>query len=64
MFGSFGDAPSGFNEELQEFMISFGAEYEFQERFALRAGYFYEHVNKGNRKFLQQAWVLKSKRQR
>ena len=51
MFGSFGDAPSGFNEELQEFMISFGAEYEFQERFALRAGYFYEHVNKGNRKF-------------
>jgi len=51
MFGSFNDAPGGFNEELQEFTISFGAEYEYQEKFALRAGYFYEHVNKGNRKF-------------
>lgn len=51
MFGSFGDAPGGFKEELQEVMISFGAEYEYQEKFAVRAGYFYEHINKGNRKY-------------
>jgi len=51
MFGSFGDAPGGFSEELQEIMWSFGAEYEYKETFALRAGYFYEHENKGNRKY-------------
>lgn len=51
MFGSFGDAPGGFNEELQEVSVSFGAEYEYKETFAIRAGYFYEHRNKGNRKY-------------
>ncbi len=51
MFGSFGDAPGGFTEELQEFMISIGAEYQYQEKFSIRTGYFYEHVNKGNRKY-------------
>ena len=51
MFGSFGDAPNGFSEELQEVMISFGTEYEYKETFAIRAGYFYEHENKGNRKY-------------
>ncbi|KYG76870.1 MULTISPECIES: type IX secretion system outer membrane channel protein PorV [Roseivirga] len=51
MFGSFGDAPGGFKEEIQEIMYSVGAEYEYRETFALRAGYFYEHVNKGNRKY-------------
>ena len=51
VFGSFGDAPGGIAEELQEVSISTGAEYEYKETFALRAGYFYEHVNKGNRKF-------------
>lgn len=51
MFGSFSDAPGGFNEEMQEIMISFGAEYEYREKFLVRTGYFYEHVNKGNRKY-------------
>ena len=51
MFGSFGDAPGGFTEELQEVSVSFGAEYEYKETFAIRAGYFYEHRNKGNRKY-------------
>tara|TARA_R110001592_G_scaffold240827_1_gene501035 strand:+ start:255 stop:1406 length:1152 start_codon:yes stop_codon:yes gene_type:complete len=51
MFGSFADAPNGFNEELQEIMISFGTEYEYKETFAIRAGYFSEHQNKGNRKY-------------
>ena len=51
MFGSFGDAPDGFSEELQEVSISAGAEYWYNNLFAARAGYFYEHANKGNRKF-------------
>ncbi|MCO6357895.1 type IX secretion system outer membrane channel protein PorV [Roseivirga pacifica] len=51
MFGSFADAPDGFSEELQEIMYSVGAEYEYREAFALRAGYFYENANKGNRKY-------------
>lgn len=51
MFGSFADAPDGFSEELQEVMISFGVEYSFDEKFALRTGYFYENPNKGGRRY-------------
>jgi hypothetical protein len=51
IFGSFSDAPNGFKEELQEFMISVGMEYEYKETFAIRTGYFSEHQNKGNRKY-------------
>ena len=52
MFGSFSDAPDGFQEELQEVMIGGGVEYWYNELFAARVGYFYEHQNKGNRKYL------------
>lgn len=51
MLGSFGDAPGGFNEELREFQISAGAEYWYQQQFAVRAGYFWEHQLKGDRKY-------------
>ncbi len=51
MFGSFSDAPDGFSEEMAEIMISFGAEYWYNNLFAARAGYFYENQNKGNRQF-------------
>jgi hypothetical protein len=51
MFGSFGDAPGGFSEELQEVMISFGVEYTYNDKFALRTGYFYENPNKGGRRY-------------
>lgn len=51
VFSSFSDAPGGFKEELQEFTISTGAEYWYNKQFALRAGYFSEAQNKGNRKF-------------
>ena len=50
-FGSFGDAPGGFSEEVQEIQASLGAEFWYQNQFALRAGYFYENPNKGNRKY-------------
>ena len=52
MFGSFGDAPGGFSEEMQELMYSIGLEYWYNKQFAVRAGYFNEHRLKGNRKFL------------
>lgn len=61
VFGSFGDAPDGIGEELQEVSISTGAEYEYKETFAIRAGYFYEHVNKGNRKFFTMGVGFKHK---
>lgn len=51
MFSSFGDAPGGFSEELKELMFSAGAEYMYNEQFAVRAGYFYENKDKGNRKY-------------
>lgn len=51
IFKSFGDAPGGFKEELQEFRWSFGAEYTYNERFMLRAGYHYENPHKGNRQY-------------
>lgn len=51
IFGSFSDAPDGFSEEIQEIAIAFGTEYWYNNVFAARAGYFYEHENKGNRKY-------------
>lgn len=51
VFQSFGDAPGGFSEELREFTWSLGAEYTYNESFALRAGYFNESEEKGARKF-------------
>lgn len=49
IFSSFGDAPGGFQEELREFTIGGGIEYAYKQTFFLRAGYFYEHPNKGYR---------------
>lgn len=51
IFKSFGDAPGGFAEEMQEIMWSLGAEYTYNNQFFVRAGYFNEHELKGNRKF-------------
>tara|TARA_A100001234_G_scaffold176243_2_gene157972 strand:+ start:6585 stop:7841 length:1257 start_codon:yes stop_codon:yes gene_type:complete len=52
IFQSFNDAPGGFNEELKEFTWALGAEYVYDDSFALRAGYFNESEEKGARKFL------------
>lgn len=51
IFKSFGDAPGGFKEELQEIRWSVGCEYTYNDRFMLRAGYHHESENKGNRKY-------------
>ena len=52
IFTSFGDAPDGFSEELKEVTWAVGAEYKYEDAFALRTGYFHESEEKGSRKFL------------
>lgn len=59
IFSSFGDAPGGMKEELNEFTFSLGAEYTFNNTFSLRAGSFTESKNKGNRKFFTVGGGLK-----
>jgi opacity protein-like surface antigen len=51
IFKSFSDAPGGFKEELEEIQWSVGAEYNYSDRFSIRAGYHHESQNKGNRKY-------------
>lgn len=51
IFKSFSDAPGGFKEELEEIQWSVGAEYNYNDRFSIRAGYHHESQNKGNRKY-------------
>ena len=51
IFKSFGDAPRGFEEELEEIQWSVGAEYVYHDQFAIRAGYHHESETKGNRKY-------------
>ena len=52
IFKSFHDVPGGFKEELQEIQWSIGAEYSYNDRFFIRAGYHDEAANKGNRKYI------------
>lgn len=51
IFKSFSDAPGGFKEELREITMSIGAEYNYNQQFFVRAGYFYENQYKGNRQY-------------
>ncbi|MDE5660583.1 MAG: type IX secretion system outer membrane channel protein PorV [Muribaculaceae bacterium] len=50
IFKSFHDGSA--KEELQEIRFSLGGEYSYNDQFFVRAGYFYEHPNKGNRQYL------------
>ncbi len=59
IFSSFGDAPEGFREEMRELMFSFGMEYWYDKQFAVRLGYYTEHIQKGGRKFLTAGLGLK-----
>lgn len=52
VFSSFGDAPGGFKEEMQEIYYSVGLEYWYNNLFALRGGFFHEAPNKGNRQYI------------
>lgn len=59
MFGSFTDAPDGASEEFKEVMIGTGIEYWYKNLFAVRGGYFYEHYDKGDRKYFTMGLGLK-----
>ena len=48
IFKSFSDAPGGMKEEFREISWSLGAEYNYNQQFFLRAGYYYQHPMKGN----------------
>ncbi|CAM2935302.1 Long-chain fatty acid transport protein [Flavobacterium frigoris] len=51
VFKSFGDAPDGLSEETKEVTYAVGAEYSYQDSFAMRLGYFHESPLKGARKY-------------
>ena len=51
IFNSFSDAPGGSKEELREINYSIGAEYNYNQQFFLRAGYYHESAYKGNRQY-------------
>ncbi|MCE5205012.1 MAG: type IX secretion system outer membrane channel protein PorV [Porphyromonadaceae bacterium] len=51
IFKSFGDAPGGLKEELQEIMWSVGMEYTYLNQFSVRTGYYHEAEYKGNRRY-------------
>lgn len=52
VFKSFGDAPGGFKEEMQEVVLSLGLEYVYNNQFSLRTGYSNENQYKGNRRYV------------
>ena len=50
IFQSFSDAPVG-DREIRELIYSTGLEYWYDQQFAIRSGFFYEHPTKGDRQF-------------
>ncbi|MFA7615457.1 MAG: type IX secretion system outer membrane channel protein PorV [Moheibacter sp.] len=52
MFSSFGDAPGGFKEEMQEFNWAASLEYSYNDVLFIRSGYFHESAMKGDRQHL------------
>jgi len=52
ILGSFTDARGGFSEEIKELTYSLGAEYVYNNRFAVRTGYYFEDELKGDRQYL------------
>lgn len=51
IFTSFGDSERGFKGEMEEILWSIGAEYTYNDKFSLRAGYHHESNMQGNRKY-------------
>lgn len=51
IFKSFGDSERGFKGEMEEIQWSIGAEYTYNDKFSLRAGYHHESEMQGNRKY-------------
>ncbi len=52
IFGSFGDAPGGFSQQVKQFTFGLGGEYDLQKKFFLRAGYHYENRTMGQMRYV------------
>ena len=59
IFSSFSDAPGGTKEELREIVINAGAEFWYDDKFAIRGGYQYEHETKGGRQYFTMGLGIK-----
>jgi hypothetical protein len=44
---------------MREFMVNVGAEYWYNDQFAVRAGYQHEDVTKGNRRFFTMGFGIR-----
>lgn len=51
IFKSFSDSPEGFKGEMKEIQWSVGAEYTYNDKFSLRAGYHHQDPSQGNMKY-------------
>lgn len=51
IFTSFGDSERGFKGEMEEIQWCIGAEYTYNDKFSLRAGYHHESNMQGNQKY-------------
>lgn len=61
IFSSFGDAPGGMKEELQEVDVCGGIEYTYNNLVSARFGYHHNHENKGNLKYASAGLGIKYK---
>ena len=52
IIGSFSDAPGGISEQIRQFTAGIGFEYDFAEKFFLRAGYHYENLKIGDMRYM------------
>lgn len=51
IFKSFSSGDAGFSEKLKEIAVSFGVEYDYNDQFKVRTGYYHENEMKGNRRY-------------
>jgi len=51
IFKSFSSGDEGFSEKLKEVAVSFGVEYDYNDQFKVRTGYYHENEMKGNRRY-------------
>lgn len=51
IFKSFATKDGGFSEKMKEISVSFGLEYDYNDQFKVRTGYFHENKMKGNRRY-------------
>lgn len=61
IFGSFTDAPGGLSQQIRQFSLGLGFEYNMQEKFFLRAGYHFESASVGDMRYATTGFGYKGK---